>query len=107
MKKIKTDYIYLVIMFFLFYILGNCVLLSNNQGNLIIKKIAIFPEILYYLTLLILSLCVFLCKFRKKFYFKLVLIHIIYCIFSYLITISMNINNPNFNIWSFNKNHLL
>ncbi len=38
MKKIKTDYIYLVIMFFLFYILGNCVLLSNNQGNLIIKK---------------------------------------------------------------------
>lgn len=107
MKKIKTDYIYLVIMFFLFYILGNCVLLSNNQGNLIIKKIAIFPEILYYLTLLILSLCAFLCKFRKEFYFKLVLIHIIYCIFSYLITISMNINNPNFNIWSFNKNHLL
>ena len=111
MKKIKIDYIYLAVIFFLFYILGNYSLIRSDQGSLITRKVEFFsgilPESLYYFSILILGLCVFFCKFRKKFYFKLVLIHIIYCIFSYLVTISMNINNPNFNIWSFNKNHLL
>ena len=111
MKKIKIDYIYLAVIFFLFYILGNYSLIRSDQGSLITRKVEFFSGILleglYYFSILILGLCVFFCKFRKKFYFKLVLIHIIYCIFSYLVTISMNINNPNFNIWSFNKNHLL
>ncbi|GAD36379.1 hypothetical protein ANG1_0566, partial [Streptococcus anginosus SK52 = DSM 20563] len=97
MKKIKIDYIYLAVIFFLFYILENYSLIRSDQGSLITRKVEFFSgillESLYYFSILILGLCVFFCKFRKKFYFKLVLIHIIYCIFSYLVTISMNINN--------------
>ncbi len=93
MKKIKIDYIYLVVIFFLFYILGNYSLIRSDQGSLITRKVEFFSgillESLYYFSILILSLCAFLCKFRKEFYFKLVLVHVIYCIFSYLITISM------------------
>ncbi|GAD40565.1 hypothetical protein ANG3_1028 [Streptococcus intermedius SK54 = ATCC 27335] len=72
MKKIKIDYIYLAVIFFLFYILENYSLIRSDQGSLITRKVEFFSgillESLYYFSILILGLCVFFCKFRKKFY---------------------------------------
>ncbi|BAN61993.1 hypothetical protein HMPREF1043_1539 [Streptococcus anginosus subsp. whileyi CCUG 39159] len=47
MKKIKIDYIYLAVIFFLFYILGNYSLIRSDQGSLITRKVEFFLG--YYL----------------------------------------------------------